>query len=35
MTFFLPCGFTYTTQALALSSGNSLKAFFIMLFFVL
>lgn len=35
ITFFLPCGFTYTAQVLALSSGNPLKAFFIMLAFVL
>jgi hypothetical protein len=35
ITFFLPCWFTYTAQALALSSGNSFKAFFIMFAFVL
>jgi hypothetical protein len=35
ITFFLPCGFTYTTQILALSSGSWLRASLIMLAFVL
>jgi hypothetical protein len=35
ITFFLPCGFTYTTQLLALSSGNGVRASLIMLSFVL
>lgn len=35
LTFFLPCGFTITTQGLALISGNPIQGALIMLFFVL
>lgn len=35
LTFFLPCGFTITTQSLALLSGGPLKGALVMLFFVL
>ena len=35
LTFFLPCGFTITTQGLALLSGGSLQGALIMLAFVL
>jgi sulfite exporter TauE/SafE/copper chaperone CopZ len=35
LTFFLPCGFTITTQGLALISGNPLQGALIMLFFAL
>ncbi len=33
VTFFLPCGFTQTAQALALASGSALRGMFIMLAF--
>lgn len=35
LTFFLPCGFTLTTQSLALASGNTLTSALIMGFFAL
>lgn len=35
LTFFLPCGFTITAQALALTSGSFLTGFMILLFFAL
>lgn len=35
LTFFLPCGFTLTTQSLALASGNVLSGALIMGFFAL
>ncbi len=35
LTFFLPCGFTITTQGLALLSGNPIQGALIMLFFAL
>lgn len=35
LTFFLPCGFTVTTQGLALTSGSALQGSLIMLFFAL
>lgn len=35
LTFFLPCGFTLTTQGLALTSGNPLQGGLMMLFFAL
>ena len=35
LTFFLPCGFTITAQALALSSGNPISGALIMSFFAL
>jgi len=35
LTFFLPCGFTITAQALALSSGSLIQGGLIMLFFAL
>jgi sulfite exporter TauE/SafE/copper chaperone CopZ len=35
LTFFLPCGFTITSQAMALLSGNPIQGGLIMLFFAL